>query len=147
MPHVIIKKESGTGKEGPTGKEGKEGPAGKEGKEGKEGPAGPTGPENKTGLIPGNKQTVNYTLIASDAGKCVEGEKATAQKLTLPKGVFAAGESGEFMQIGEGSLEIVGEAGVTIVPTATSYFARARWAIISWRCIETNKFVLAGELL
>jgi len=59
------------------------------------------------------RKTNNYTLEASDNGKVVEMNKATANTLTVPSGVFTAGQQVLVTQYGAGQTTLLG-AGVTL---------------------------------
>ena len=60
-----------------------------------------------------SRKTDNYTLLAADNGKVVEMNKATANTLTVPSGVFTAGQQVLITQYGAGQTTLVG-SGVTL---------------------------------
>ncbi len=60
-----------------------------------------------------SRKTDNYTLLATDNGKVVEMNKATANTLTVPSGVFTAGQQVLVTQYGAGQTTIAG-SGVTL---------------------------------
>lgn len=60
-----------------------------------------------------SRKTDNYTLTAVDNGQVVEMNKATANTLTVPSGVFSAGQQVLVTQYGAGQTTIVG-SGVTL---------------------------------
>ena len=60
-----------------------------------------------------SRKTDNYTLVAADNGQVVEMNKATANTLTVPSGVFTAGQQVLVTQYGAGQTTIVG-SGVTL---------------------------------
>jgi len=59
------------------------------------------------------RKTDSYTLVAADNGKVVEMNKATANTLTVPSGVFTAGQQVLVTQYGAGQTTIAG-SGVTL---------------------------------
>lgn len=59
------------------------------------------------------RKTDNYTLVAADNGQVVEMNKATANTLTVPSGVFSAGQQVLITQYGAGQTTIAG-SGVTL---------------------------------
>lgn len=59
------------------------------------------------------RKTDNYTLVATDNGQVVEMNKATANTLTVPSGVFTAGQQVLITQYGAGQTTITG-SGVTL---------------------------------
>ena len=60
-----------------------------------------------------SRKTDNYTLVATDNGQVVEMNKATANTLTVPSGVFSAGQQVLVTQYGAGQTTIAG-SGVTL---------------------------------
>lgn len=59
------------------------------------------------------RKTDDYTLVATDNGQVVEMNKATANTLTVPSGVFTAGQQVLVTQYGAGQTTIAG-SGVTL---------------------------------
>ena len=59
------------------------------------------------------RKTDSYTLVATDNGQVVEMNKATANTLTVPSGVFTAGQQVLVTQYGAGQTTITG-SGVTL---------------------------------
>ena len=60
-----------------------------------------------------SRKTDSYTLVATDNGQVVEMNKATANTLTVPSGVFTAGQQVLVTQYGAGQTTIAG-SGVTL---------------------------------
>ena len=60
-----------------------------------------------------SRKTDSYTLVATDNGQVVEMNKATANTLTVPSGVFTAGQQVLITQYGAGQTTLVG-SGVTL---------------------------------
>ena len=59
------------------------------------------------------RKTDDYTLVATDNGECIEMNKATANTLTVPSGLFTAGQQVLITQYGAGQTTIAG-SGVTL---------------------------------
>jgi hypothetical protein len=59
------------------------------------------------------RKTDSYTLVAADIGECIEMNKATANTLTVPSGVFTVGQQVLVTQYGAGQTTIAG-SGVTL---------------------------------
>lgn len=59
------------------------------------------------------RKTDDYTLVAADNGQVVEMNKATTNTLTVPSGVFSAGQQVLVTQYGAGQTTIAG-SGVTL---------------------------------
>ena len=96
-----------------------------------------------------NAQTgTTYTLVAADAGKLVTTSNASAVVVTIPAGVFSAGNIINVQSIGVGLTTISGGA-VTITSTGASAIApilRARYSACSIICTASNVFTVIGEL-
>jgi hypothetical protein len=60
-----------------------------------------------------SRKTDSYTLVAADNGQVVEMNKATANTLTVPSGVFTAGQQVLVTQYGAGQTTLAG-SGVTL---------------------------------
>jgi hypothetical protein len=101
-------------------------------------------------LITGNEQTgEKYTTVLADAGKCVEGNRATKQEFTLPPHssvAYSVGTVIQFVQLGEGQVEIKGGAGVTLKSSTKTFTARAQDSIISAWLRKENEWILGGDL-
>jgi hypothetical protein len=61
-----------------------------------------------------SRKTDSYTLVAADNGQVVEMNKATANTLTVPSGVFTAGQQVLVTQYGAGQTTIAAGSGVTL---------------------------------
>ena len=96
-----------------------------------------------------NAQTgTTYTLVAADSGKLVTSSNASAVVITIPSGVFAAGEQINVQSIGVGLTTISGGA-VTITSTGASASApilRARYSAATIICTASNVFTVIGDL-
>lgn len=96
-----------------------------------------------------NAQTgTTYTLVAADSGKLVTTSNASAVVVTIPAGVFAAGEQINIQSIGVGLTTISGGS-VTITSTGASAIApilRARFSACTVICTASNVFTVIGDL-
>ena len=96
-----------------------------------------------------NAQTgTTYTLVAADSGKLVTSSNASAVVITIPSGIFAAGEQINIQSIGVGLTTISGGA-VTITSTGASASApilRARYSAATIICTASNVFTIIGDL-
>ncbi len=96
-----------------------------------------------------NAQTgTTYTLVASDSAKLVTTSNASAVVVTIPAGVFSAGNIINVQSIGVGLTTISGGS-VTITSTGASSSApilRARYSACSIICTAANVFTVIGDL-
>ena len=96
-----------------------------------------------------NAQTgTTYTLVAADLGKLVTTSNAASIVVTIPSGVFAAGNIINIQSIGAG-LTTVSGAGVTITSTGATAAApilRARYSAASIICTASDVFTVIGDL-
>jgi len=96
-----------------------------------------------------NAQTgTTYTLVAADSGKLVTSSNASAVVITIPSGIFAAGEQINIQSIGVGLTTISGGA-VTITSTGASASApilRARYSAATIICTASNVFTIIGDI-
>jgi hypothetical protein len=96
-----------------------------------------------------NAQTgTTYTLVAGDSGKLVTSSNGSAVTVTIPTGVFAAGEQINIQSIGVGLTTISG-ASVTITSTGASAIApilRARYSAATIICTAAGVFTVIGDI-
>jgi len=96
-----------------------------------------------------NAQTgTTYTLVAADSGKLVTSSNASAVVVTIPAGVFAAGEQINIQSIGAGQTTISGGA-VTITSTGATSSApklRVQYSAATIICTAANVFTVIGDL-
>ena len=95
-----------------------------------------------------NAQVDTYTLVAADRNKLVTMSKGTAVTITIPTGVFAAGEQINVQSIGVGLTTISGGA-VTITSTGASAIApilRARYSAATIICTAAGVFTVIGDI-
>lgn len=133
---------------GPTGVTGPDGATGPDG-----GPTGFTGPTGATGrfadAITINNQTDDYTLVLSDAGKFIEGEKASALAFTIPTNgtvAFAVGTVLWPVQTGAGQLTITPAGGVTMQSSGSKTKLVGQYSAARLYKRATNTWLLSGDI-
>ncbi len=97
-----------------------------------------------------NAQTgTTYSLVAGDVNKLVTLSNAAAITLTVPNGVFTAGQEINVQQIGAGQVTIQGD-GTTVLTstgaTATAPKLRAQYSAATIICTSSNNFTVIGDL-
>lgn len=91
--------------------------------------------------------TASRNLAATDASNYLRSTSATAVTLTIPAGMFAAGDIVSGVRIGAGAVTIAGASGVTLnVPAGHTAVARAAGSAWSIICVAVNEFDLTGDL-
>jgi hypothetical protein len=93
-----------------------------------------------------NAQTgTTYTLVAADSGKLVTTSNASAITVTVPSGVFTAGEQINLQSIGVGQTTIASD-GTTTITSTPGLKIRAQYSAATLICTGTNTFTLIGDL-
>ncbi len=98
-----------------------------------------------------NAQTgTTYTLVAADANnKLLTLTNASAITLTVPNGVFTAGQQINIQQRGAGQVSIVSD-GTTVLTstgaTSTAPLLRAQYSAATIICTSSNNFTVIGDL-
>lgn len=98
-----------------------------------------------------NAQTgTTYTLTGTDANnKLVTLSNASAITLTVPNGVFTAGQQINVQQIGAGQVSIASD-GTTVLTstgaTSTAPKLRAQYSAATIICTSSNNFTVIGDL-
>ena len=90
-----------------------------------------------------NTQTDNYTLQASDNGKVVVMDKATAVTVTVPSGL-GAGFNCSFVQKGAGQVSF-SASGTTVNNRQSHTKINAQYGVASIVAYAADTFVLAGD--
>ena len=92
-----------------------------------------------------NDKTDNYTLQASDNGKVVVMDKATAVTVTVPSGL-GAGFNCSFVQKGAGQVIFDNNSGATTINNRQSHTKiNAQYGVASIVAYAADTFVLAGD--
>ena len=96
-----------------------------------------------------NAQTgTTYTLVATDATKVVTASNAGAITVTVPSGVFVAGDIITVLQTGAGQVTFTA-SGTTITSvgaTAAAPKIRAQYAAAQVICTASNTFTIVGDI-
>ena len=96
-----------------------------------------------------NAKTANYTLIASDVNKLVTMSDAGTLTLTVPNGVFTAGQQINVQRLGAGAVQIRND-GTTVLTstgaTSTAPDLRAQYSAATIICTSSNNFTVIGDL-
>ena len=92
-----------------------------------------------------SRKTNNYTLVAADNGKAIEMNKATANTLTVPSGVFTAGQQVLITQYGAGQTTIVG-SGVTLRSDGGKLKINAQYSMATILFISATEAYVSGNL-
>lgn len=93
--------------------------------------------------VPRNLQTTAYTLVASDAGKFI----SSNANVTVPNGVFSAGESISVYNNSAANITIVQSTGVTMYNVGTDSTGNrtlAQRGLATIFCTDANAFVITG---
>jgi hypothetical protein len=94
--------------------------------------------------IPLNSQAAAYTLVLADAGKCIS---ITTGGVTVPSGIFAAGDAITIFNNSTSNQSIVQGASVTIRQTGTANTGTrtlAQYGVATLLCVASNTFVISG---
>lgn len=93
-----------------------------------------------------NVQTVNYTLVAADAGRTVEVNAATGKTVTVPAGVFTPGQKVQVVQVGVGQVTVTGGAGFTLTSPAATTKTVAQWGTVTIAFRDGASAILSGGI-
>lgn len=103
----------------------------------------------KNDTISANRQTASYTLVATDVGKVVEMNNASANNLTVPPAssvAFAIGAYVEVLQYGAGQTTIVAGAGVTLRSASAKLKLTGQYSSAMLRYLGSDEWAVAGDL-
>jgi len=96
-----------------------------------------------------NARTANYTLVAGDVNKLVTMSDAGTLTLTVPNGVFTAGQQINVQRLGAGAVQIRND-GTTVLTstgaTSTAPDLRAQYSAATIICTSSNNFTVIGDL-
>jgi hypothetical protein len=92
-----------------------------------------------------SRKTDSYTLVAADNGQVVEMNKATANTLTVPSGVFTAGQQVLITQYGAGQTTIAG-SGVTLRSDGGKLKINAQYSMATILFISPTEAYVSGNL-
>jgi hypothetical protein len=100
-------------------------------------------------IVTANRQTDDYILALTDAGKAVEMNKGTAVNLTVPQNTsiaFPTDTCVEIFQYGAGQVTVVADTNVTIRSSGGKLKLTGQYSGASLRKIATNEWVLVGDI-
>jgi hypothetical protein len=93
-----------------------------------------------------NAQTgTTYTLVSGDASKLVTLSNASGITLTIPNGIFSAGQQINIQQIGAGQVTIANDGTSSFTGTGTKL--RAQYSAATIICTASNTFTVVGDLV
>lgn len=91
------------------------------------------------------RKTDDYTLVAADNGQVVEMNKATANTLTVPSGVFTAGQQVLITQYGAGQTTLAG-SGVTLRSDGGKLKINTQYSMATILFISPTEAYVSGNL-
>jgi hypothetical protein len=96
-----------------------------------------------------NAKTANYTLVSGDVNKLITMSDAGTLTLTVPNGIFTAGQQINVQRIGAGAVQIRND-GTTVLTstgaTSTAPDLRAQYSACTIVCTSSNNFTVIGDL-
>ena len=93
-----------------------------------------------------NAQTsTTYTVVASDVNKIVTLNNSSPITVTLPAAKISIGQLINFIQLGTGQVIFANDGTSTIV-SSPGLKTRAQYSVATAICIDTNKFLLTGDI-
>ena len=96
-----------------------------------------------------NAKTANYSLVAGDVNKLITMSSASTTTLTVPNGVFTAGQQINVQRIGAGAVQIRNDGTSVLTSTgatATAPDLRAQYSACTIICTSSNNFTVIGDL-
>ena len=93
-----------------------------------------------------DRKTASYTLVATDNGKMIEMNVASANTLTINASLFSAGNQILISQYGAGQTTITAGAGVTLRSSGGKLKTSAQYALVTIIAISSTEFYIAGDL-
>jgi hypothetical protein len=96
-----------------------------------------------------NAKTANYTLVAGDLNKLITMSDAGTLTLTVPNGVFTAGQQINVQRIGAGAVQIRNDGTSVLTSTGATSTApdlRAQYSAATIICTSSNNFTVIGDL-
>ena len=96
-----------------------------------------------------NAKTANYTLVAGDVNKLITMSDAGTLTLTVPNGVFTAGQQINVQRLGAGAVQIRNDGTSVLTSTGATSTApdlRAQFSAATIVCTSSNNFTVIGDL-
>ncbi len=100
-------------------------------------------------VVESNERTAAYTLVLGDKEKCIDVNKASETKITIPKNsevAFPVGTTITFTQIGGGIVKLEPAVGVTIRNPGAALTTRTQYSTIAIRQKTVDLWVASGDL-
>jgi len=94
-------------------------------------------------------KTANYTLVAGDVNKLITMSSASTTTLTVPNGVFTAGQQINVQGIGAGVVQIRSDGTSVLTSTGATSTApdlRTQYSACTIICTSSNNFTVIGDL-
>ena len=94
-------------------------------------------------------KTANYTLVAGDINKLITMSSASTTTLTVPNGIFTAGQQINVQRIGAGAVQIRSDGTSVLTSTGATSTApdlRAQYSACTIICTSSNNFTVIGDL-
>lgn len=97
--------------------------------------------------VPINYRTgAAYTLVASDRGKMVQLDNSTAISLTVPSGVFSAGDRIDITQLSGGQVTFVAGGGMTLYSAGSRTKIAGQLSAATLHFWDTSRVQIIGDL-
>ena len=106
--------------------------------------SGPTLTTPKTTLGINAQTGTTYTLVIADQDKMVTLNNSNPITLTVPAGVFSAGQYVNIQAIGAGQVTVQGDGTSTVTGTGTKL--RVQYSAATILCTASNTFQLIGDI-
>ncbi len=111
--------------------------------------SGPGGGGGSAGPITINTQTGNYVLVLADASSLIRMDVASANTVTVPPNssvAFPVGTEINVSQVNTGQVTLTPGAGVTFVSADGLTRTRVQRSLVGMIKIDTNTWLLFGDL-
>lgn len=92
-----------------------------------------------------DQKTNNYTLVAGDANKLINVDSGSNLTVTVPSGVFTAGDVIYITRTGTGTVTIAA-SGTTLTSPDSKLKLRVRYSSAAIICTASNTFRVVGDL-
>jgi len=92
-----------------------------------------------------DEKTANYTLVVGDASKLISVNSASNLTVTVPSGVFTAGDVIYVTRTGTGTVTIAA-SGTTLLSADSRLKLRVRYSTAAIICTALNTFRITGDL-
>ena len=96
-----------------------------------------------------NAKTANYTLVAGDLNKFITVSDAGTLTITVPSGIFTAGQQVNIQRIGAGAVQIRNNGTSVLTSTGATSGApdlRAQFSACTIICTSSNNFTVIGDI-